>query len=146
MDRRLFFLLHRADRALLARAGAGLDAALGVSVAQLTTIMYVSKHAGCSLTALAELLDLNKSAVTGLVQRMERAGTLRREPNPDDARGSRLYVTHRGEELRERARPLLRRFNAELTDGFTEREIEIVLRFLNAVVERYGNPPAEEKS
>jgi len=138
MDRRIFFLVHRAQRALSTHASAGLAEALGISVAQLTTLMYVSRHEGCSLTELADLLDLNKSAITGLVQRMERAGTLRREPNPSDARGSLLYLTPKGNELRERAKPLLRRLNAELTQGFTADEIDTVLRFLNTTVERFG--------
>jgi len=142
MDRRLFFLLHRAHRALLAHAGSALYEGLGISVAHMTTIMYVSKHAGCSLTALADLLDLNKSAVTGLIQRMERAGSIRRVPNPADGRGSLLYVTSKGDELRERARPLLRRLNAELTEGFSEAEIETVVRFLNVTVDRFA---AEDK-
>ncbi len=139
MERRLFFLIHRAQRALFAYASAGLDEELGLSVAQLTTLMYVAKHAGCSLTELADLLDLNKSAVTGLVQRMERAGTLRREANPDDARGSRLYVTSRGDDLRARAAPLVRRLQAELATGFDEKEMETVMRFLNTVVERFSD-------
>jgi DNA-binding MarR family transcriptional regulator len=136
LDRRLFFLLHRVNRLLLARAGAELEAALGVSVAQLTTLMYLASRPGCSLTELADLLDLNKSAITGLVQRMERAGTLRREANPEDARGSRLYLTARGEKLREEGKPLVRKLNAELTAGFTEGEMETVIRFLNVTVER----------
>jgi MarR family transcriptional regulator, organic hydroperoxide resistance regulator len=144
IDRRLFFLLHRAHRALSAFAAAGLYDSIGISVAQLTTLMYVSKHAGCSLTELADLLDLNKSAVTGLVQRMEGAGTLRRAPNPDDGRGSRLYVTPKGEALRERARPLIRRLNAQLCEGFSDEEMETVFRFLNEVVRRFGLDDREE--
>ncbi len=138
LDRRIFFLLHRAQRALSTYASVGLSEALGISVSQLTTLMYVSRHEGCSLSELAELLDLNKSAVTGLVQRMERAGTLRREPNPDDARGSLLYVTPKGHEVRERAKPLLRKLNAELTHGFSPAEIDTVLRFLDGIVQRFG--------
>ncbi len=138
MDRRIFFLVHRAHRALSNHASVGVADVLGISVAQLTTLMYVARHEGCSLSELADLLDLNKSAITGLVQRMERAGTLRREPNPNDARGSLLYVTPKGHELRERAKPLLRKLNAELTNGFTAEEMDTVLRFLNTVVERFG--------
>jgi DNA-binding MarR family transcriptional regulator len=146
MDRRLFFLLNRAQRALGTYAASRLDEQLGISVAHLTTLMYVSKHAGCSMTELADLLDLNKSAVTGLVTRMERAGTVRREANPDDGRGSRLYVTAKGESLRERARPLLRKLNVELTEGFSEAEMEIVLRYLNAMVARFATESKEEPS
>lgn len=138
MDRRLFFLLNRAQRALATYASRGLEAQLGVSVSQLTTLLYVQKHPGCSLTELAELLDMNKSAVTGLVQRMERAGTLRRKPDPQDGRASLLSATPKGEALRERAMPLVRKLNAEITEGFTEAEIETVLRFLNVVVQRFS--------
>jgi MarR family transcriptional regulator, organic hydroperoxide resistance regulator len=145
MDRRLFFLFHRAQRALAAYAAAGLDEHLGVSVAQLTTLMYVSKHSGCSLTELAELLDLNKSAVTGLVQRMERAGTLRREPNPEDGRGNLLFVTAKGDALRERAKPLLRRLNGDLTEGFSSEEMEIVYRYLNNIVTRFATEPRKDE-
>ena len=98
------------------------------------------------MTELADLLDLNKSAVTGLVQRMGRAGTLRREPNPEDGRGSVLYVTAKGDALLERAKPLLRRLNGELDEGFTEAEIEVVLRFLNRTVERFGADGKRESS
>jgi len=144
-DRRLLFLLNRAQRTVMAYAGAGLDAHLGISVAHLTALMYVAKHDGCSMTELADLLDLNKSAVTGLVQRMERAGTLRRVPNPEDGRGSLLHVTPKGEALKDRARPLLRRLNGELTEGFTDAEIDVVLRYLNAIVFRMSRPPEKEQ-
>jgi len=138
MDRRLFFLLNRAQRALATYAATNLDARLGISVAQLTTLMYVAKHAGCSLTELADLLDLNKSAVTGLVQRMERAGTLRREADPHDGRASLLWATAKGETLRERAMPLVRKLNAEIIEGFSDAEIDTVLRFLNVTVQRFS--------
>lgn len=137
-------MLHRAQRAVASYASAALDEHLGISIAQLTTLMVVAKQPGCSMSDLADVLDLNKSAITGLVQRMERAGTLRREPNPDDARGSRLFVTSRGDELRERAKPLLRRMNAELTEGFDEREMEVVLRWLNTLATRMASEPRKE--
>jgi MarR family transcriptional regulator, organic hydroperoxide resistance regulator len=146
MDRRIIFMLNRAQRALSGYASSNLDALLGISVAHLTTLMYVSKHAGCSMTELADLLDLNKSAVTGLVQRMERGGTLRREANPEDGRGSLLYVTAKGDALRERAKPLVRRLNGELAEGFTDAEIEVVLRFLNRTVERFVADGKKESS
>lgn len=146
MDRRIVFMLNRAQRAVAGYASTHLDAAMGISVAQLTTLMYVAKHSGCSMTELADLLDLNKSAVTGLVRRMERAGTVRREANPEDGRGSLLYVTPKGEALRERAKPLLRRLNTELTEGFTDSEIETVLRFLNRTVERFAGDGKKESS
>jgi MarR family transcriptional regulator, organic hydroperoxide resistance regulator len=138
-DRRLFFLLHRAHRAVMAHANAGSLEELGISSAQLATLSYVAKHEGCSMTDIANLLDLNKSAVSSMVQRLERAGILRREPNPKDGRGSLLFVTPKGEAVRLRSLPVIRRLTAEITEGFDEREVETILRFLSSAVDRYAN-------
>jgi DNA-binding MarR family transcriptional regulator len=82
-----------------------------------------------------------------MVKRMEAAGTLRREPNEKDARGSLLFVTPKGESIRVQAQPLLRKLNAELMEGFSPAEAETILRFFNTLVERYADTEsALEKS
>jgi DNA-binding MarR family transcriptional regulator len=51
---------------------------------------------------MAELADgvlLSRSGLTRLVDRLERAGLLEREPCPDDARGSFATITAKGREL-----------------------------------------------
>ena len=144
MERRLFLLMHRAHRALTVYGNGQTYEALGMSTSQLATLQYVAKSPGCSLTTLANLLDLNKSAVTGLVQRMERDGILRRAPDPSDKRASLLFVTPKGEEVRVRSGALIRRLNTELTKGFEPDEIETVIRFLNALIERCATAADEE--
>jgi DNA-binding MarR family transcriptional regulator len=139
MDRRLLFLLQRASRAALARTNALLADRVEISVAQLATLSYVTEHDGCTSTDVAAELDLNKSAVSTMLGRLERAGLVRREPNPDDARGTRLHLTARGDKTRKDSRPAFRAAVAEMTEGFTPAELDVVLRFLNAVVERCGN-------
>lgn len=61
-----------------------------------------------------------------------------------------LYVTAKGGALLERAKPLLRRLDGELDEGFAkaeiEAEIEIVLRFLNRTVERFVADGKRESS
>ena len=138
MDKRLFFLMHRAHHALLSDVTARTIVALGVSPAQLATIHYVAKHPGCSMTDVANLLDVAKSAVTSTVKRMEAADILRREPNAKDARGSLLYVTPKGESIRVQALPFIRKLNAELMEGFSPAEVETILRFFDSIVARYG--------
>jgi MarR family transcriptional regulator, organic hydroperoxide resistance regulator len=136
VERRLYLLLHRAQRALNVYANAQTLDAIGITASQLATLHYLAKNPGCSMTALANLLDANKSAVTGLIQRLERAGLVRRVPDPADGRASVLSVTRKGEQVRERSGALLQRLNAELTEGFSTGEVDTVARFLNAVVER----------
>jgi DNA-binding MarR family transcriptional regulator len=138
-DRRLFFLMHHAQRAVTARVNARTVGELGISSSQLAALYYVAKHPGCSMTEVANLLDLNKSAVSGLVARMERADVLRREPNPRDGRGSLLFVTKKGEAVRAQSVPVVRKLQTEVTSGFTEQEVETIYRFFNAIVERYSD-------
>lgn len=138
LDRRLFFLFHRAHRALFAHVNARVADALGVTTAQMGALHHVAKHEGCSPADIASLLDINKSAAGAMVRRLERGGMLRREPNPRDARGSRLFLTARGRQVRAESMPVIRKLTAEVCEGFSPEEVETVLRFLNAVVERYG--------
>jgi DNA-binding MarR family transcriptional regulator len=136
--------MHRAHRGLLAHVNARTLAELGVSSSQLATLYYVAKHPGCSMTEVANLLDLNKSAVGGLVQRLEAADVLRREPNPRDARGHMLFVTKKGESVRAQSLPIVRKLTAEITEGLSSTEVDTIYRFLNTLVDRFGDDPAEE--
>jgi DNA-binding MarR family transcriptional regulator len=137
-DRRLFFLMHRAHRALFLHANSRTTEALGVTMAQLAALYYVAKNDGCSLSDVANVLDMNKSAVTELVRRLERSGVLRREPNPVDARGTKLALTEHGKAVRTQSLPLMRRLTAEVTEGFSEGELAILFRFLDRATERFG--------
>lgn len=139
LDRRLFFLLHRAHRAVLAHANGRLLDELGISSSQLTTLLYVQKHPGCAMTDVADVLDLNKSAVSGTVRRLEIAGLLLRSPNPSDGRGSLLSVTPQGEEIRARSLPVVRSLQQEITTGFDAAEVETILRFLTSIADRFGD-------
>lgn len=138
-DRRLFFLLHRAHRALFAHVNARTYEALGVSSAQLAALYYLAKHDGCSPSEIADMLDLNKSAVSAMVRRMERAGVVRRAANPRDRRATRLHVTAKGRAVHAQSLPLIRRLTSEALAGLDERQVDTVFRFLNAIVARYGD-------
>jgi DNA-binding MarR family transcriptional regulator len=143
VDRRLLFLMHRAHRALTARANAVAISELGVSSAQLAMLYHVAKHPGCTMSDVASLLDLNKSAASGMVQRLERAGMLRREPDPRDGRASLLFVTDKGEAKRSQSLAVVRRLTTELTGAFTAAEVDVIYRFLNLIVDRYANDEHE---
>jgi DNA-binding MarR family transcriptional regulator len=138
-DRRLLFILQRASRAALQHANDRLLGHADISVAQLAALSYLSANPGCAITELADLLDLNKSAASGMVTRLERGGLVNRQPNPSDGRGTVLRVTAKGQRVREKVKPLFRDLMGEIRAGFSDDEMEIVLRFFNAMVERFGS-------
>src|SRR4051794_30189348 len=51
------------------------------------------------MTELGTTLDLAKSSLTGLVDRTERNGLVRREPDPRDMRAVRVALTPQGSKL-----------------------------------------------
>ena len=138
VDRRLFFQMHRAHRALFVHANAATEDALGVTTAQLGALYHVAKNEGCSLSAVADVLDMNKSAAGALIRRLEAKRVLRREPDPTDARASRLYLTESGKSVCKRSRNVVRRLAADATQDMSDADMDAVFRFLGAIVERYG--------
>ena len=51
------------------------------------------------MTELCAVLGLAKSSVTGMVDRAEHGGLVRREPDPDDSRAVRVALTPAGREV-----------------------------------------------
>ena len=96
----------RADawRRLLPRAvlyQAAIADRFGVNPTDLTCIELLAGEAAMSPTRLAELSGLTTGAVTGVLDRLERAGIVRREPDPADRR--RIAVRVRPERTAELA-------------------------------------------
>jgi DNA-binding MarR family transcriptional regulator len=68
------------------------------------------------MAELADYLGLEKSTMSGLVDRAERRGLLQRGRNADDARATDVFMTPAGIELAERAHAEVRRALAPITD------------------------------
>jgi DNA-binding MarR family transcriptional regulator len=137
MDKRLFFLINKARHRMFKYAEAQSEARLGTSVTQTAALMFIGKNEGCLQKDLAKILGLNHSAVTGLVGRMIKNGLINRQTCDDDARASRLYLTELGQTKAPQIKPLMQEFNEKLTKGFSEDEIDVVLRFLNNIVDDF---------
>jgi DNA-binding MarR family transcriptional regulator len=77
---------------------AGVAAEHGLSVVQLR-LLGVLRDRTPGMQELARHLGLDKSSMTGLVDRAERRGLVRRAPAPNDRRGVRVSLTEEGREL-----------------------------------------------
>jgi DNA-binding MarR family transcriptional regulator len=63
--------------------------------------------------ALAEEVTLSRTGLTRLVDRVEQAGLLRREPAPEDRRGSYVVITQAGTAMLRRMWPVYEQVLAE---------------------------------
>lgn len=84
---------------------------------------------------LAELTGLTTGAVTMLVDRLERAGFVRRTPNPDDRRSVFVNVLPAGATALEPLfRPLAERM-ARVNERYSDKELAIVVDYLTQAYE-----------
>jgi MarR family transcriptional regulator, organic hydroperoxide resistance regulator len=72
---------------------------LGITGPQRLVLRVVGGQSGISAGALAEVLRLHPSTITGLVRRLEERGLLVREHDAEDARVVRLTLTPAGARL-----------------------------------------------
>jgi DNA-binding MarR family transcriptional regulator len=110
---------------------------LGISTSQLPVLFLLEKNPGAMLKDVSEALRINASAITGLIDRMETAGLVRRNPSDEDERAVHLFATPSGIAKAVAAKPIIARLNTRLIEDFSERDIATIGRFLNSILERF---------
>jgi DNA-binding MarR family transcriptional regulator len=135
---RLFHLLHRAKKAVFARADRETNGALGVSVVELVALWHLP--AADTVGALAVALGVDQAAASRLVAQLERKGLVGSEADPGDRRRRLLVRTSAGDGVARGGVGLVARANEALTHGFTPDELDIVVRFLEQAT-RLGVAP-----
>jgi DNA-binding MarR family transcriptional regulator len=108
----------------------------GVSPSQAGVLFLLRSPDGMLIGDVARTLGVGPSGMSGLIDRMEAAGLVRRVTEPDDRRAVRLKLTDSGVAARERARTVAADLNARLSQGFSEEELDVVSRWLTAVSNR----------
>ena len=137
MDKRLFFLLNMAQKKLFRHVDAVCERELDASVTQLAALMLICQQPGCLQKDLAQALELNKSAITGLIGRMEKNGLVQRG-STDDARAVSLFPTEAGLAKTRQLKPLINQLNKRFAEEFSDDELQMVLRFLNFILQTFS--------
>jgi len=98
-------------------------------------VLYALKDGASSTqTELARMAHIEQPTMAQLLVRMERDGLIRRAANPDDKRSSLVSLTPRALKQLPAAREVLREGNKLALEGFTEREVETLIRLLQRVL------------
>jgi DNA-binding MarR family transcriptional regulator len=100
LDDQLCFSLYATSMAITRAYKPMLDR-LGITYPQYLVLHTLWEEDGRTVGAVAERLALESSTITPLVKRLEAAGFVTRERNPDDERQVRLRLTARGTAMRE---------------------------------------------
>ncbi|MCP3986603.1 MAG: MarR family transcriptional regulator [bacterium] len=87
----LMSLIHRVTATHVERP------TLGLNVRQRLVIQCLGVEGGRSMASIGQRLGVTPSTMTGLVDRLEEQGFVRREPHPSDRRATLLWLSRKGE-------------------------------------------------
>jgi DNA-binding MarR family transcriptional regulator len=104
---------------------------LGVTEAQFNVLnVLANAPTGLSQRELGDVLVVDRSNVTGLLDRMEKAGWVRREGHPQDRRIHRVMLTAKGRQLWTKVWPLYVAAVEKVVGGLASADIKHALASL----------------
>ena len=121
MDKRIFFLMVKAEQALtsffrqeLIRSG------LKVTPGQTGILYLLEKCDKMTMSELSSSLEMDNSAATRIVDRLERSGFVYRELNLNDRREFYVMITEHGLDEIKKTKSTVRNMNKKIEAEFTE--------------------------
>ena len=101
-----------------------------ISPAQMSLLDWVTASNGCGVQNIADGLNLTPPTVSVGVRRLEEAGFIKRESNPQDKRSVQFFPTRRGQALQRQFQNAHRNKFRLLLAGLTPQEQETFLGLL----------------
>lgn len=106
---------------------------VGVTRSQWWVMAHLSRHDGMSQTDLAEVLELGRAALGGLVDRLEALELVRRESTPTDRRAKLVFLTEKGRKMIVTMRGQSDRMSEAILDGLNEDDRQRLTELLTTV-------------
>ncbi|MFS1512777.1 MarR family transcriptional regulator [Chengkuizengella sp. SCS-71B] len=91
---------------------------------QFTTLRFLKFFGPCPSSELAELCDVNRSAITAMVDRLVSKGFAIRIPSDKDRRVILIKITEQGKIVLEKGQEKVHQFIRSFLHHFEEKEIE----------------------
>jgi DNA-binding MarR family transcriptional regulator len=122
-----------ATTAVLSRVAAEHD----LSLTQLR-VLAILRDRRVRMSELADYLGLDKSTISGLVDRAEKRGLLHRAPNPADGRATDVFLTAKGMQLAALGEGKIARSLSPMTGKLTRAETLRLTALLEHVLKQEG--------
>ena len=130
----------------LDRASRSMQAKFGVTGPQRLVLRIVGSFPGLSAGDLARTLHVHPSTLTGILQRLEARGLLRRLTDPSDARRVQLEITAKGKRLTIPAVGTVESAIKRLMSSWTDSELNVTRRTLTAIAGQLDGSPTGGRS
>jgi DNA-binding MarR family transcriptional regulator len=103
---------------------------LGLNVTDSECLSFLSIKGIATPTELARYTGLTSGSATAMLDRLEKAGFIKRKPNPKDRRGVLIEIN---QQYTKTVWPFiagLQKAHTELIAGYSDRELKIIVDFL----------------
>ncbi len=127
--------MQRAHSALFRASDRYLRDKAGLSSSQHAVLLALMKRDGLPISEIAEQLNLGKSSLTGLIDRMSASGLVHRKRSTQDARVLTVHLEKEGRQLVEATLAGTRKINNQLLEPFSPGERETIAQFLTHLAE-----------
>ena len=108
---------------------------IDVSTAEYPVLIQLQRTDGISQEELANNQGIDKSAITRVIQSLEKKNLIMREKDGKDRRCNRIFLTAKGEATRETIERSRLGWNERLMQSRTEEEKEVLCNLLQKSVE-----------
>lgn len=103
---------------------------LGLYPGQEPLLLYVAQQEGQTQVQLAQSMGSEPQTTHKALRRMQQVGLVERQPDPEDGRLTRVYLTARGHALVPAVQEIVDRGQERLTAGLTVEEKIVIRRLL----------------
>ena len=122
-DERLYFLLQTAAHLIKKRVDSDLVKSAGLTTAQAAVLTIIINEGGTNHTYLARILRQQKSAITTMAERLEKAGYITKQGSDKDRRSWELRVTEVGIAAYKKMSAPRDRLNAIVDETLKEKRV-----------------------
>ncbi|MBM4327007.1 MAG: MarR family transcriptional regulator [Deltaproteobacteria bacterium] len=137
-DDKLIFLLTIVQQGVKNYANKALLAAgVRITLAQSGVLFLLEQQDRRMMSEIGRILGIENSAMTGLIDRLEKAGFVTRIADPEDRRALLICVTPAGLEEAEKAKLIIRGVNNEIKSGFSEHQVDVFSRVLDGLSKKF---------
>jgi len=137
-DDRLIYLIFTAQQKLRTHlTNIMIRENVRVTPAQAGILFLLTQKDGRTMSELSQILSIDNSTITGLVDRLEKVGLVRRKTSPNDGRASHVHISPEGIEETNKAKRIVRKVNEDIKSGFTAEELESFKKILRSIFQRF---------
>jgi len=123
-DRFIFLISKVCQKLIINLQKAFSESGVEVTPIQVMLLFFLQKNDGSSLTQISQGLMLENPTVTGLIDRLEKLGYVKRSDHPNDRRVYLVHITERGNKVANKALPIIKKLNEQIKEGYSKSEID----------------------